>query len=157
MSAASATARSLRGSSSEADTVLRASTSDGLIGRPLADARGTVSRGLKMAKIGSKKGMGGVGDGEWGMGNGDGKAIYLSPLPTPHSSHSLLAFFAVLAVFASALWALIPSGLSSQPQSPSQISNAGYVEPSACAECHREIAESYSHTAMARTFGAVRS
>src|SRR5262250_2997502 len=39
----------------------------------------------------------------------------------------------------------------------SQISNAGYLEPGACAECHREIAESYARTAMARTFGAVRS
>jgi predicted CXXCH cytochrome family protein len=39
----------------------------------------------------------------------------------------------------------------------SQISNAGYVEPGACAECHRDIAESYARTAMARTFGAVQS
>ncbi len=39
----------------------------------------------------------------------------------------------------------------------SQISNAGYVEPGACAECHREVAESYARTAMARTFGAVQS
>ncbi|HKE05726.1 MAG TPA: tetratricopeptide repeat protein [Blastocatellia bacterium] len=62
-----------------------------------------------------------------------------------------------LAFFASTLYALIPSGSSSQPQSTSQISNAGYVEPGACMECHREIAESYARTAMARTFGAVRA
>ncbi len=46
---------------------------------------------------------------------------------------------------------------ASQRQSSSQTSNAGYVEPGACAECHREIAESYARTAMARTFGAVES
>src|SRR5262245_12342742 len=39
----------------------------------------------------------------------------------------------------------------------SQIPNAGYAEPGACAECHREIAESYAGAAMARTFGAVWS
>ena len=44
-----------------------------------------------------------------------------------------------------------------QLRSSSQISNAGYVEPGACAECHRDIAESYARTAMARTFGAVQS
>src|SRR5262245_25078468 len=44
-----------------------------------------------------------------------------------------------------------------QPRSASQISNAGYVEPGACAECHRDIAESYARTAMERSFGAVRS
>src|SRR5215468_2009787 len=46
---------------------------------------------------------------------------------------------------------------ATQPQSTYQLSNAGYVEPGACAECHREIAESYGRTAMARTFGAVQS
>jgi predicted CXXCH cytochrome family protein len=69
----------------------------------------------------------------------------------------VFAFFALLVFFASVLQALLPSGSSSQPQSPSQISNTGYVEPGACAECHREIAESYARTAMARTFSAVRS
>src|SRR5262249_31400265 len=47
--------------------------------------------------------------------------------------------------------------IAAQPLPTAQLSNAGYVEPGACAECHREIAESYSRTAMARTFGAVRS
>jgi predicted CXXCH cytochrome family protein len=47
--------------------------------------------------------------------------------------------------------------VAAQPQSSSQISNAGYVEPGACAECHRDIAESYAGAAMARTFGAVQS
>jgi tetratricopeptide (TPR) repeat protein len=46
---------------------------------------------------------------------------------------------------------------AAQPQTTSQQSNAGYAEPGACAECHREIAESYARTAMARTFSAVRS
>src|SRR2546428_5034029 len=69
----------------------------------------------------------------------------------------VFAFFVLLALFASTLRALIPAGLSSQPQSPSQIPNAGYVAPRACAECHREIAESYARTAMARTFGAAQS
>jgi tetratricopeptide (TPR) repeat protein len=36
------------------------------------------------------------------------------------------------------------------------ISNEGYLEPGACAACHREIAESYARTAMARSFGRVR-
>src|SRR5262245_11737268 len=44
-----------------------------------------------------------------------------------------------------------------QPQPASQLSNAGYAEPGACAECHREIAESYARTAMARTFSAAPS
>src|SRR5262245_63791831 len=46
---------------------------------------------------------------------------------------------------------------AAQSQPTSQISNAGYVEPGVCAECHREISESYARTAMARTFGVVRS
>src|SRR5262245_50123422 len=46
---------------------------------------------------------------------------------------------------------------AAQHQPDSQLSNAGYVEPGACAECHREIAESYARTAMARTFGAAQS
>ena len=37
------------------------------------------------------------------------------------------------------------------------IANAGYVEPGACTSCHQEIAASYARTAMARTFGVVRS
>src|SRR5262245_32370892 len=107
-----------------------------------------------MAKSGSEKGVKGVGSGEWGMGKEKRFPRPHSPLPIPRS---LFNFFALLAFFASALHALTPSGLSSQSQSPSQISNAGYVEPGACAECHREIAESYARTAMARTFGAVRA
>ncbi len=43
-----------------------------------------------------------------------------------------------------------------QPKSPSQTSNAGYLEPGACAGCHREITESYARTGMARSFGTVR-
>jgi predicted CXXCH cytochrome family protein len=35
--------------------------------------------------------------------------------------------------------------------------DAGYVEPGVCASCHREIAESYARTGMARTFGSLRS
>src|SRR5262245_48201332 len=69
----------------------------------------------------------------------------------------VFAFFALLAFFASARHALISPASSSQSQSPLQILNAGYVEYGACAECHREIAESYARTAMARTFGVVRS
>src|SRR6185503_7762965 len=44
-----------------------------------------------------------------------------------------------------------------QHPSPATISNDGYLEPGACASCHREIAESYARTAMARTFGNVRT
>jgi len=105
-----------------------------------------------MAKSGSKKK--GVGSREWGAGTAKLLSPPHSPLPTPHS---LFIFFVILVFFASALHALTPSGLSFQPQSASQISNAGYVEPGACAECHREVAESYARTAMARTFGAVQS
>jgi tetratricopeptide (TPR) repeat protein len=36
------------------------------------------------------------------------------------------------------------------------ISSQGYLEPGACATCHREIAESYARSAMARSFGRVR-
>ncbi len=61
--------------------------------------------------------------------------------------------FALLAFFSSVLCLLIPPGSSSQP---SRILNAGYVEPGACSECHREIAESYARTGMARTFGAAQ-
>src|SRR5262245_58438837 len=39
---------------------------------------------------------------------------------------------------------------SSAPQSPA------YVSPSTCSACHREIAESYARTGMARSFGAMR-
>src|SRR5262245_12748761 len=46
---------------------------------------------------------------------------------------------------------------AARDQSSPHISNSGYVEPGACAECHREIAESYARTAMARTFGAAQS
>ena len=38
-----------------------------------------------------------------------------------------------------------------------QISNAGYLEPGDCATCHRDIADSYARTGMARSFGTVRS
>src|SRR5262245_1458425 len=107
-----------------------------------------------MAKSGSDKGMEGAESGEWGIGNEKRFPYPHSPLPTPYS---LFAFFVLLALFASTLHALSPAGSSSRPQSHSQISNAGYVEAGACVECHREIAESYARTAMARTFGAVRS
>ncbi len=69
----------------------------------------------------------------------------------------VFAFLALLAFFASTLRASKPGVSSAQLQSPSQISSAGYLEPGACAECHREIAESYARTAMARTFGTVQS
>ncbi len=36
-------------------------------------------------------------------------------------------------------------------------SNHGYAEPGACARCHQAIADSYAKSAMARTFGVVRS
>jgi predicted CXXCH cytochrome family protein len=44
-----------------------------------------------------------------------------------------------------------------QFRSAAPVSNDGYLEPNACASCHREIAESYARTAMARTFGSVRT
>lgn len=44
-----------------------------------------------------------------------------------------------------------------QHQSSSQTASTGYVEPGTCASCHREIAESYARSGMARTFGAVQS
>jgi len=56
-----------------------------------------------------------------------------------------------------ALVCLLVWVVAGQPQLPSPTSNAGYLEPGACTDCHREIAESYARTAMARTFGAVRS
>ncbi len=37
------------------------------------------------------------------------------------------------------------------------VSNNGYADPNACASCHQAIADSYAKSAMARTFGAVRS
>jgi predicted CXXCH cytochrome family protein len=70
---------------------------------------------------------------------------------------ALLPLLALLAFFASTLHASKPSVSSFQFQSSPQISNAGYLESGACASCHREIAESYARTAMARTFGAVRT
>jgi predicted CXXCH cytochrome family protein len=89
---------------------------------------------LKMAKIGSKKGK---------KGKNNKKKVF--------------AFFALFAFFVSTFSASKPGGSSAQPQSPTQISNAAYVEPGACAECHREIAESYARSAMARTFGGSQS
>jgi len=74
-----------------------------------------------------------------------------------NNKKKVFAFFALFAFFASTFSASKPVGSSAQPQSPTQISNDGYVEPGACAECHREISESYARTAMARTFGIVRS
>jgi predicted CXXCH cytochrome family protein len=41
------------------------------------------------------------------------------------------------------------------PRAHTQPTNGGYVEPGLCAECHRAIAESYSRTGMARSFGVV--
>jgi predicted CXXCH cytochrome family protein len=38
-----------------------------------------------------------------------------------------------------------------------QVANAGYLQPGACDGCHQEIADGYSRTAMARTFGMIRS
>ncbi|HEX4945841.1 MAG TPA: tetratricopeptide repeat protein [Blastocatellia bacterium] len=38
-----------------------------------------------------------------------------------------------------------------------QPSITSYAEPSSCASCHQAIAESYARSAMARTFGVVRS
>src|SRR5579884_729055 len=32
-----------------------------------------------------------------------------------------------------------------------------YVAPEACARCHKSVAESYSRTGMARTFGTVKT
>jgi predicted CXXCH cytochrome family protein len=87
-----------------------------------------------MAKSGSKKGK---------KGKDNKKRVF--------------AFFVLLALFASTLRAMITAGSSSQSQSSSQIPTPIYADPAACAECHREIAESYARTAMARTFGAVRS
>jgi predicted CXXCH cytochrome family protein len=49
-------------------------------------------------------------------------------------------------------------GVAGAQVQPAPITtNAGYVEPSACTSCHQEIAASYARTAMARTFGVVRS
>jgi predicted CXXCH cytochrome family protein len=44
---------------------------------------------------------------------------------------------------------LIPQALGQNP--------SGYVDPGLCAECHRAVAESYSRTGMARSFGRVRA
>jgi tetratricopeptide (TPR) repeat protein len=87
-----------------------------------------------MAKTGNKKGKKGM-----------------------NNRKKVFAFFAFFAFFAPTFSASKPGGSSAPPQSIPQISNAGYAEPGACAECHREIAESYARTAMARTFGPVRS
>ena len=38
----------------------------------------------------------------------------------------------------------------------SQVAGSGFLEPGACATCHREIAESYARTGMARSFGRIR-
>ncbi|HEY7181048.1 MAG TPA: hypothetical protein VIC84_06500, partial [Blastocatellia bacterium] len=69
-----------------------------------------------------------------------------------NNKKGVFALFALLAFFASAFSASNPEGLMPQHKSSSQISDAGYVESAACAECHREIAEGYARTAMARTF-----
>lgn len=74
-----------------------------------------------------------------------------------NNKKKVFAFFAFIAFFAPTFSASKSGGSSAHPQSTPQISNAGYAEPGACAECHREIAESYARTAMARTFGPVRS
>lgn len=69
----------------------------------------------------------------------------------------VFVLLALLTFFASAFSSLKLGSSSAHLQSPSQIQNAGYVEPATCAECHREIAESYARTSMARTFGAAQS
>jgi predicted CXXCH cytochrome family protein len=74
-----------------------------------------------------------------------------------NSKKRVFVLFAFLAFFASAFSSLKLSNSSAPLQSSSRISDAGYVEPAACSECHREIAESYARTAMARTFGAAQS
>src|SRR6185437_9670596 len=38
------------------------------------------------------------------------------------------------------------------PPSPSGLRSAGYVDSSACSECHADVADTYQHTGMARTF-----
>jgi predicted CXXCH cytochrome family protein len=65
--------------------------------------------------------------------------------------------FALLVLFASAFGSLKSNNSSARGQFTPQITSAGYVDPAACVECHREIAESYARTAMARTFSAVQS
>lgn len=42
------------------------------------------------------------------------------------------------------------------PRAYAQRPDGGYVEPGLCARCHQAIAESYSRTGMARSFGVVR-
>jgi predicted CXXCH cytochrome family protein len=69
----------------------------------------------------------------------------------------VFALLALLALFVSTLRTSKPNVFSAQLRSPTQISNTGYQEPGLCASCHWEIAESYARTAMARTFGSVRS
>jgi predicted CXXCH cytochrome family protein len=56
-----------------------------------------------------------------------------------------------------ALASLLLCVTGAQQRAPAKISNDGYAEPGACASCHREIAESYARTAMARTFGIISS
>ncbi|HKQ74432.1 MAG TPA: tetratricopeptide repeat protein [Blastocatellia bacterium] len=74
-----------------------------------------------------------------------------------NNKKKVFAFFALFAFFISTFSASKPVPSSAQPRSQTQLPNAGYAEPGACVECHREIAESYARTAMARTFGVVRS
>src|SRR5580658_7832797 len=42
--------------------------------------------------------------------------------------------------------------LAALPVSLAAATPRGYVEPSACAECHTQIAQSFSRTGMARSF-----
>jgi predicted CXXCH cytochrome family protein len=74
-----------------------------------------------------------------------------------NSKKGVFALFVLLFLFAYAFSSLKSNNSTAHFQFTLHIPNAGYVEPGACAECHREIAESYARTAMARTFSAAQS
>jgi hypothetical protein len=83
------------------------------------------------------------GNGEWGMGNRDGKTISLSPLPTPHSLLSILKAIACLSLLLNCLNARSiaqSGGTQSTPQAPPTQPGEVYAGIEITTECVREIA-----------------
>jgi predicted CXXCH cytochrome family protein len=63
----------------------------------------------------------------------------------------ILATGSVALLVGAAIW-YMRSRPKPIPPSPSGLRSAGYVDSSACSECHADVAKTYQYTGMARTF-----
>ncbi len=64
----------------------------------------------------------------------------------------ILATGSVALLGTAAIWYMRSHPKPIPPSPQSDLRSAGYVDSSACNECHADVAETYQHTGMARTF-----